>query len=52
MHTRHIATIEIILGALIIGAAFMCTWPYSNVVLGAMVLGFGIALLVHPIHPR
>ena len=52
MHTRHIAAIEIILGALIIGAAFMCTWPYSAAVLGGMVLGFGIPLLVHPILPK
>ena len=48
MHSKHIAIIEMVLGALIIGASFVCTWPYANVVLGAMVLVFGIVLLAHP----
>lgn len=48
MHVKHIAIIEIVLGALIMGA-FMCPSPVANIVLGAMVLGFGVGLLVHPI---
>ena len=52
MHTMHIAIIEMVLGALIIAASFLCPYLYAGVILGAMVLGFGIPLLVHPILPR
>jgi hypothetical protein len=48
MHTKHLAIIEIVLGALVI-AAFMCPSSLSNIVLGAMVIAFGIVLLVRPI---
>ena len=51
MHTRHLAIAEIVLGVLVI-AAFMCPSFLSNIILGAMVVGFGIALLVHPIHRK
>lgn len=51
MHTKHLAIIEIVLGALVI-AAFMCPSFIANIVLWAMVMGFGIALLVHPIHRK
>jgi len=47
MQTKHIAIIEMVLGALIIGATFLCTFPYANTVLGAVILGFGIGLLLH-----
>ncbi len=48
MKVKTVAIIEIILGALMIGASFLCSYPYSDVVLGALVLIFGIVLLVSP----
>ena len=51
MHTKHIAIIEMVLGALVI-ASFVCPVPWANIVLGAMVLGFAIPLLVHPVRRR
>ena len=51
MHTKHVAIIEMILGASIIGAAFLCPFAYSSAILGALVLVFGIPLLVNPIYP-
>jgi len=51
MHIKHVAIIEMVLGASIIGASFLCPFAYSGVILGALVLGFGIPLLVHPIYP-
>ena len=47
MHNIHVAIIEMVLGALIILASLFCTFAYSNVILGAMVIGFAIPLLVH-----
>ena len=44
---KTVAIIEIILGAVVI-ASFMCPSMWSNIVLGALVLVFGIVLLVSP----
>jgi hypothetical protein len=43
-----VAVIEMVLGALAIGASFICTFEYSVAVLGALVILFGIPLLVNP----
>jgi len=47
MKVKTVAIINIVLGVLVI-AAFMCPSLYSNIVLGALVLAFGIVLLVKP----
>jgi len=47
MKIRTVAIIEIVLGALVI-ASFICPSPLSKIVLGALVLAFGIVLLVAP----
>jgi len=48
MKVKTVAIIEIILGALMIGASFLCPSLYSGIVLGALVLIFGIVLLAKP----
>jgi hypothetical protein len=48
MKVRTVAIIEIILGALMIGASYLCPSPYSGLTLGAVVLIFGIVLLAKP----
>jgi uncharacterized membrane protein HdeD (DUF308 family) len=45
-HIKVLAIVEIVMGVLII-ASFICPSPYSNVVLGAIVLGCGIPILIH-----
>jgi len=47
MKVKTIAIIEIVLGALTI-SSFMCPPPCSKILLGALVLAFGIVLLVKP----
>ena len=47
MKVKTVAIIEIILGALTI-AAFACYSPLSNIVLGVLILAFGVVLLVKP----
>ncbi|MFC1931792.1 hypothetical protein ACFLXJ_06310 [Chloroflexota bacterium] len=47
MKVKTVAIIEIVLGVLVI-AAFTCSSIYANIVLGALVLAFGIVLLVRP----
>ena len=47
MKVKTVAIIEIVLGALTIGA-FTCSSIYSDIVLGALVLAFGVVLLVRP----
>ena len=48
MKVKTTAIIEMVLGALIIGASFLCTYDYSVAILGALVVIFGIPLLVKP----
>jgi len=48
MKVSTVAIIEMVLGALIIGASFVCTYVYSVAILGALVILFGIPLLVKP----
>jgi hypothetical protein len=43
-----VAVIEMVLGALVIGASFICSYEYSVAILGALVILFGIPLLVKP----
>jgi uncharacterized membrane protein HdeD (DUF308 family) len=47
MKVKTVAIIEIVLGVLVI-ASFICPSMWSNIVLGALVLIFGIVLLVKP----
>jgi hypothetical protein len=48
MKVRTVAIIEIILGALVIGASYLCSSSYSCPTLGALVLIFGIVLFAKP----
>jgi hypothetical protein len=43
-----VAVIEMVLGALVIGASLICSYEYSVAILGALVILFGIPLLVNP----
>jgi len=47
MKVKTVAIIEIVLGALTI-TTFMCPPPCSKIILGALVLLFGVVLLVKP----
>jgi hypothetical protein len=48
MKVSTVAIIEMVLGALVIGASLVCTYAYSVAILGALVILFGIPLLVKP----
>lgn len=48
MKVKTVAIIEMVLGALVIGASLVCTYEYSVVILGALVIIFGIPLLLKP----
>jgi predicted phage tail protein len=48
MRVWQVAVIEMVLGALVILASFFCTFAYSVAILGALVIIFGIPLLVNP----
>jgi hypothetical protein len=45
-HIKSLAIVEIVMGVLVI-ASFVCPSPYSNIVLGAVVLGCAIPILIH-----
>ena len=47
MKVKTVAIIEIVLGVLVV-ASFVCSSIWSSIVLGALVLAFGVVLLVKP----
>ena len=47
MKVKTVAIIEIVLGVIII-ASYVCPSLWSNIILGVLVLAFGVVLLLKP----